>query len=271
MKQAYSADEIMTVSAARLLQNGVVCFVGIGLPSKAANLARLTHAPDLVLIYESGPIGAKPTVLPLSIGDGELSTSADTTVSTSEIFTFWLQGGRIDVGFLGAAQVDRFANINTTVIGPYENPTVRLPGAGGAPEIAGSAGQVLIILRQNPKSFVERLDFVTSIGHGTGYDYRKTIGLPGTGPAAVITDLGTFQPDQHSKELTLTCIHPGVSLDEVRANTGWGLKVSPKLETSQPPTEDELLVLRELEQQTALAHARLNSLPSALTTRVNQR
>jgi len=271
MKQAYSADEIMTVSAARLLQNGIVCFVGIGLPSKAANLARLTHAPDLVLIYESGPIGAKPSVLPLSIGDGELSTSADTTVSTSEIFTFWLQGGRIDVGFLGAAQVDRFANINTTVIGPYENPTVRLPGAGGAPEIAGSAGQVLVILRQNPKSFVERLDFVTSIGHGTGYDYRKTIGLPGRGPVAVITDLGVLQPDQHSKELTLFSIHPGVSLDEVRANTRWELKISPSLETSQPPTADELSVLRELEQQTALAHARLGSLAPTLTAKVDRR
>jgi glutaconate CoA-transferase subunit B len=271
MNQAYSADEIMTVSAARLLHNGTVCFVGIGLPSKAANLARLTHAPDLVLIYESGPIGAKPTVLPLSIGDGELSTTADTTVSTSEIFTFWLQGGHIDVGFLGAAQVDRFANINTTVIGPYQSPTVRLPGAGGAPEIAGCAGRVLIILRQNPKSFVKHLDFVTSIGHGTGYDYRKTIGLPGAGPAAVITDLGILQPDPDSKELTLTSIHPEVSLHEVRANTGWDLKISPDLQTSQPPTADELSLLRELEQQTALAHSRLRSLAPALATKVSGR
>jgi glutaconate CoA-transferase subunit B len=270
MKQAYSADEIMTVSAARLLRNGTVCFVGIGLPSKAANLARLTHAPDLILIYESGPIGAKPTVLPLSIGDGELSTTADTTVSTSEIFTFWLQGGHIDVGFLGAAQVDRFANINTTVIGPYQSPTVRLPGAGGAPEIAGCAGQVLIILRQNPKSFVKHLDFVTSIGHGTGYDYRKTIGLPGKGPAAVITDLGILQPDPDSKELTLTSIHPGVSLDEVRGNTAWDLKISPNLQTSQPPAADELSVLRELEQQTALAHSRLRSLAPGIATKMSQ-
>ena len=269
MRQAYSADEMMTVSAARLLQNGTVCFVGIGLPSKAANLARLTQAPDLVLIYESGPIGAKPTVLPLSIGDGELSTTADATVSTSEIFTFWLQGGHIDVGFLGAAQVDRFANINTTVIGPYESPAVRLPGAGGAPEIASCAGQVLIILRQNRKSFVERLDFITSIGHGTGYDYRKTVGLPGTGPAAVITDLGILQPEQPSKELILTSIHPGVSVDEVRANTGWELKISPSLETTHPPTADELSVLRELEQQTALAHGGLSSPAPPLAAKVS--
>src|SRR6201997_5451530 len=207
MTSDYSADEIMTVSAARMLRNGAVCFVGIGLPSKAANLARLTHAPEIVLIYESGPIGAKPSVLPLSIGDGDLSMTADTTVSTSEIFTFWLQGGRIDVGFLGAAQIDRFANINTTVIGTYGKPAVRLPGAGGAPEIAGSAGEVLIILRQTRKTFVGQLDFPTSVGHGNGGDYRKQIGLTGAGPVAVITDLCILRPDPVSKELTLTDIH----------------------------------------------------------------
>src|ERR1700719_1902647 len=190
MTMDYSADEMMTVSAARMLQNGAVCFVGIGLPSKSANLARLIHAPEIILIYESGPIGAKPTFLPLSIGDGQLSTTADSTVSTSEISTFWLQGGKIDVGFLGAAQIDRFANINTTVIGDYDRPTVRLPGAGGAPEIAGSAGEVFICLRQTQKTFVDRLDFVTSVGHGEGGDYRKRICLLGGGPAAVITDLG---------------------------------------------------------------------------------
>src|ERR1700751_4045981 len=266
----YTADEIMTVVASRFLNEGQVCFVGIGLPSVAANLARLTHAPNLVLIYESGPIDTKPDVLSLSIGDGELAKTATTVVPTSEIFSYWLQGGHIDVGFLGAAQVDRFANINTTVIGPYQNPAVRLPGAGGAPEIAGCAGRVLIILRQNPKSFVKPLDFVTSIGHGTGYDYRKTIGLPGAGPAAVITDLGILQPDPDSKELTLTSIHPEVSLDEVRANTGWDLKISPDLQTRQPPTADELSVLRELEQQTALAHSRLRSLAPALATKISQ-
>jgi glutaconate CoA-transferase, subunit B len=255
MTMEYSSDEIMTISAARRLRNGAVCFVGIGLPSKAANLARLTHAPDIVLIYESGPIGAKPSILPLSIGDGELSVTADTTVSTSEIFTFWLQGGRIDVGFLGAAQIDRFANINTTVIGPYHKPSVRLPGAGGAPEIAGSAGEVLIILRQTLKTFVKQLDFMTSVGHGDGGDYRKRIGLIGEGPVAVISDLGILEPDCLSKELTLSSLHPGVRLDEVRAATGWDLKVSADLQTTPAPTSDELSVLRDLERRTALAHS----------------
>jgi glutaconate CoA-transferase, subunit B len=250
----YTADEMMTVSAARMLRDHAVCFVGIGLPSKAANLARLTHAPEIVLIYESGPIGAKPSILPLSIGDGELAVTADTTVSTSEIFTFWLQGGRIDVGFLGAAQIDRFANINTTVIGPYNRPSVRLPGAGGAPEIAGSAGEVLIILRQNSKTFVDRLDFMTSVGHGDGGDYRQRIGLTGQGPAAVISDLGILQPDHRSKELTLTSLHPGVTLEGIRSATGWDLKVSPDLPTTPAPTAEELLVLRDLEQRTAMAH-----------------
>src|SRR5579863_10422066 len=164
-ERQYSADEMMTVAAARMLRNGAVCFVGIGLPSTAANLARLTHAPEVVLIYESGPIGAKPTVLPLSIGDGELAETADTVVSTPEIFRYWLQGGRIDVGFLGAAQIDRFANINTTVIGGYEHPTTRLPGAGGAPEIAASAREVLIVVKQTQRAFVERVDFITSVGY----------------------------------------------------------------------------------------------------------
>jgi len=250
----YSADEIMTVSAARMLQDRAVCFVGIGLPSKAANLARLTHAPGLVLIYESGPIGAKPSVLPLSIGDGELSVTADTTVSTAEIFSFWLQGGKIDVGFLGAAQIDRFANINTTVIGRYERPIVRLPGAGGAPEIAGSAGEVYIVLKQTSKGFVERLDFVTSVGHGNGGDYRKRIGLPGRGPVAVITDLGILRPDQSSKELALTNIHPGLEISEVRSKTGWDLRISPNLKVTPAPTPEELTVLRELERCTAEAH-----------------
>src|SRR5438132_3250185 len=169
----YSRTEVMTVAAARMLRNGAVCFVGIGLPSTAANLARLTHAPDAVLIYESGPIGARPSVLPLSIGDGDLSTSAGTVVSTPEIFRYWLQGGRIDVGFLGAAQIDRFANINTTIIGSYERPKVRLPGAGGAPEIAGMAGEVFIVVEQTPRTFVERLEFITSTGFLGGADARN--------------------------------------------------------------------------------------------------
>src|SRR5215472_7754063 len=160
----YSATEMMTVTAARALKNGMSCFVGIGLPSVAANLARLTHAPNLVLIYESGPIGARPPVLPLSIGDGDLAITADTVVSTPEIFRYWLQGGRVDVGFLGAAQIDRFANINTTVIGDYKKPSTRLPGAGGAPEISSSAKEVLIVVKHSKRTFVEKLDFMTSVG-----------------------------------------------------------------------------------------------------------
>lgn len=254
LTHSFSADEIMTVSAARRLKDGAVCFVGIGLPSKAANLARLTHAPDIVLIYESGPIGAKPLVLPLSIGDGDLSATADTTVSTAEIFKYWLQGGRVDVGFLGAAQIDRFANINTTVIGPYMTPMVRLPGAGGAPEIASSAKEVLIILRQTQKAFVSKLDFVTSVGHGEGFDYRERLGLRTKGPTAVITDLGILTPDEHSKELTLTSIHPGVLLHEVKAATGWDLKISDNLQVTPTPNSEELRVLRDLETRTAAAH-----------------
>ena len=250
----YSTDEMMTVSAARMLRDRAVCFVGIGLPSKAANLARMTHAPQAVLIYESGPIGAKPSVLPLSIGDGELAITADTTVSTGEIFSYWLQGGRFDVGFLGASQIDRFANINTTVIGPYARPTVRLPGAGGAPEIAGSAGEVLIVLRQTSRTFVDRLDFTTSVGHGGGGDYRRRIGLPGKGPVAVISDLGILRPDDVTKELVLTQIHPGVQVDEIKSATGWQLRISPNLEVTPPPTTEELTCLRDLEQRTALAH-----------------
>ncbi|MET0388891.1 MAG: CoA-transferase, partial [Polyangiales bacterium] len=192
---SYAANDMMTVAASRRLANGVVCFVGIGLPSTAANLARLTHAPDVSLIYEAGPIGAKPTVLPLSIGDGELSETADTVVATPEIFRYWLQGGRVDVGFLGAAQLDRFANVNTTVIGSYDKPKVRLPGAGGAPEIAGSAKEVLIIIKQSPRTFVSKVDFVTSVGHADGGDARKRLGLPGRGPVAVVTDLCVMEPD----------------------------------------------------------------------------
>lgn len=250
----YTATEMMTVAAARRLADGAVCFVGIGLPSTAANLARLTHAPDVVLIYESGPIGAKPSVLPLSIGDGDLALTADTVVSTPEIFRYWLQGGRIDVGFLGAAQIDRFANLNTTVIGDYRRPKVRLPGAGGAPEIAGMAGEVLIILRQSPKAFVRTLDFVTTVGHLDGGDARTRAGLPGRGPTAVITDLGVLTPDPGTRELTLTSLHPGATAEQARRATGWDLKVAADLDETPPPTAHELEVLRDLLARTAAAH-----------------
>jgi glutaconate CoA-transferase subunit B len=251
----YTADEMMTVAAARMLRNGTVCFVGIGLPSAAANVARLTHAPDVVLIYESGPIATKPTVLPLSIGDGELSETAETVVSIPEMFAYWLQGGRIDFGFLGAAQIDRFANINTTVIGDYHKPKTRLPGAGGAPEIAASSKEVLITLRQNKRAFVNKLDFMTSAGHFEGGDSRKRMGLPGKGPTAVITDLCMMIPDAETKELTLTSLHPGITVEKVIEATGWPLKVAPKLAITEPPTETELNILRDLNARTARAHA----------------
>ncbi len=251
----YTADEMMTVAAARLVRNGATCFVGIGLPSAAANLARFTHAPDVVLIYESGTIGAKPTVLPLSIGDGELSETADTVVPIVEIFSYWLQGGRISLGFLGAAQIDRFANINTTVIGDYDKPSVRMPGAGGAPEIAASAGEVLITLRHGKRAFVEKLDFLTSVGHLTGGDSRDKLRVPGKGPTAVISDLGILTPDPVTRELVLTSVHPGVAVSQVVAATGWALKVAPAVAVNAPPTEQELKILRDLQERTARAHA----------------
>ena len=254
-EQAWTADEMMTIAAARMVRNGAALFVGIGLPSAAANLARLTHAPDTVLIYESGTIGTKPRVLPLSIGDGELAETADAVVSVPEMFAYWLQGGRVDLGFLGAAQIDRFANINTTVIGDYRRPSTRLPGAGGAPEIAASCREVLITLRQNPRAFVERLDFVTSAGHLDGANGRDRLRLPGKGPTAVITDLAIMTPDPATRELTLTSVHPGVDVETVKKATGWPLKVSDSLKTTEPPTERELSVLRQLQERTAAAHA----------------
>ncbi|WP_027910634.1 CoA-transferase subunit beta [Pseudomonas sp. URMO17WK12:I4] len=250
----FNTNEMMTVAAARRLGNGSVCFVGIGLPSKAANLARLTHAPEVVLIYESGPIGAKPSVLPLSIGDGELAETADTVVPTGEIFRYWLQGGRIDVGFLGAAQVDKFGNINTTVIGDYHAPKVRLPGAGGAPEIAGSAKKVLIILKQGHRTFVDKLAFITSVGHGEGFDHRKRLGLPGDGPVAIITDLCIMEPEAGSNEFIVTSLHPGVTREQVIENTGWQIRFADQVATTKAPTAEELAALRDLEARTAEAH-----------------
>ena len=226
---AWTAEEMMTIAAARELRDGTVCFVGIGLPSTAANLARRTHAPGCVLVYESGCIGAKPTRLPLSIGDGELAETADAVVSVPEIFHYWLQGGRIDVGFLGAAQIDRAGNINSTVIGPYDDPKVRLPGAGGAPEIATNARDVIVVVRQSPRTFVERCDFITS----TGARVRT-----------VITDFGILQ--RSDDELVVTAVHPGIDLPAVQDQTGWDLKVSTTVETTPPPTDLELSTLRLL-------------------------
>jgi glutaconate CoA-transferase subunit B len=226
----------------------MTCFVGIGLPSEAANLARATHAPGLVLIYESGTIGAKPAELPLSIGDGILAETADAVVSVPEIFNYWLQPGRIDVGFLGAAQLDRFGNINTTVIGDsYLSPTVRLPGAGGAPEIAAACKEVIVVLRQSQRTFAERVDFVTSVGFGAGGSDREQLGLTGGGPRLVITDLGVMQPDPNTRELMLTGIYPGIDLGVVRSRTGWDLRVSPTLAIVTRPGMDELAALRRLQ------------------------
>jgi glutaconate CoA-transferase, subunit B len=238
---------MMSVAAARALRGIGNCFVGIGLPSTAANLARRTHTPDLVLIYEAGAIGAKPPRLPLSIGDGMLAETADAVVPVPEIFNYWLQGGRIDVGFLGAAQIDRFANINTTVIGDYEAPRVRLPGAGGAPEIASSCGEVIVIVRQSARTFVERVGFVTSFGHGRGEPgERERLGLRGRGPTRVITDLGVLAPAADTRELELTHVHPGVRAQDVVDATGWPLRVAAELRESEPPSDSELRALREL-------------------------
>jgi glutaconate CoA-transferase subunit B len=229
----YTPDEMMAVAAARRLRDGTTCFVGIGLPSEAANLARATHAPRCVLIYESGTIGAKPTRLPLSIGDGELADTADTVVSVPEIFAYWLQGGRIDVGFLGAAQIDAFGNLNSTVIGDYDHPKVRLPGAGGAPEIAAACGETIVMLRQSPRAFVERLDFCSTVGRGV---------------SAVVTDLGVLERDGGATgELTLTWLYEGVSQEDARAATGWKLRIADDLGVVPPPTEPELTALRALE------------------------
>lgn len=240
----WTADEMMSVAAARALRDGQACFVGIGLPSTAANLARRLHAPGLVLVYESGTIGTEPDELPLSIGDGILVDSALSVVSVPEIFNYWLQPGRIDVGFLSGAQIDRFANINTTVIGGYDEPSVRLPGSGGAPEIAASCREVIVVMRQRLRSFVSAVDFVTSVGHGTGPGDRERLGLRGAGPKRVITDLGVLEPDPASAELVLTALHTGVTIEQVHAETGWELEVSPDLMITSPPSEEELTTLR---------------------------
>jgi glutaconate CoA-transferase, subunit B len=244
----WTADEMMTVAASRALRDGAVCFVGIGLPSTAANLARRTHAPNLVLVYESGTLGAKPGTLPLSIGDGVLADTADAVVTVPEVFNYWLQPGRVDVGFLGAAQIDRYANINTTMIGDeYLRPRIRLPGAGGAPEIAASCREVVVVVRQTRRAFVERVDFVTSVGYGKGPGDRERLGLRGRGPSMIITDLGVLVPDPVTCELTLARRHPGVTVEQVRAATGWDLAVADDLCETTPPSPTELTVLRDLE------------------------
>jgi glutaconate CoA-transferase, subunit B len=252
--EPFSANEMMTIAAARALGDRDVCFVGIGAPSAACNLARLTHAPGITLIYESGTIGARPTVLPLSIGDGELCETALTTVSVPEMFRYWLQGGRITVGFLAGAQMDRYANLNTTVVGSYERPKVRLPGGGGAPEIASSCQEIFITMPMSKRTFVEQLPFITSFGHGTGRGSREALGLKTRGPTRVMTDLCVLEPDPETRELRVTSLHPGVTEEAARAACGWPLRFSERLVTTPPPSERELAVLRDLQARSAAAH-----------------
>jgi glutaconate CoA-transferase subunit B len=250
----YIPNEMMTIAAARALRNEDVCFVGIGMPSAAANLARLTHAPDITLIYESGTLGTKPSVLPLSIGDGELCETALTTVPVPEMFRYWLQGGRITVGFLGGAQIDKYANLNTTVVGDYHKPKVRLPGGGGAPEIATSCGEIFIIMAQSKRSFVSKLDFVTSLGHGDGGDSRKALGAKNKGPTRLMTDLAVFEPEPGSSEMIVTSIHPGVTREQIAEATGWLVRFAANAKETPAPTTIELETLRDLHARTKRAH-----------------
>jgi glutaconate CoA-transferase, subunit B len=252
--EGHTPTEMMTVAASRALKSSDVCFVGIGMPSAACNLARLTHAPDITLIYESGTIGTKPSILPLSIGDGELCDTALCTVSVPEMFRYWLQGGRITVGFLGGAQIDRHANLNTTVVGSYDKPKVRLPGGGGAPEIAISCGEIFIIMTQTKRGFVDKLDFITSIGHGEGGDHRARLGVNTKGPTRLITDLCVFSPDPETKEMTVVSIHPGVTREQIDGNTGWKVKYAREVATTPAPDAHELAALREIHARTRRAH-----------------
>ena len=258
---ACTRDELMTIAAARLLWNRCVCFVGIGLPSAACNLARLTHAPEIVLIYESGTIGTRPDVLPLSIGDGELADTATCVVPLPEIFSHYLQAGRVDVGFLGAAQIDRHGNLNSTVIGPYDSPKIRLPGAGGAQEIASHAKQTFVMLSATPRSFVERLDFRTSAGFLEGSGARARNGARGGGPRAVITDFGMLTPHPQTEELQLTALFPNATIDEARSKVGWALAIADRIDAITPPTMPELETLRALNARTQAAHARPVHIP----------
>nr|WP_299048778.1 CoA-transferase [uncultured Tateyamaria sp.] len=256
----------MTIAAARLLTNNDVCFVGIGAPSAACNLARLTHAPDITLIYESGTIATRPDRLPLSIGDGELHDTALTTVSVPEMFHYWLQGGRISIGFLGAAQLDRRGNLNTTVIGSYDAPKVRLPGGGGAPEIATQAKQVFIIAEQSKRTFVDKIDFLTSLGQGKPGESRAAYGVHTQGPTKLVTDLAIWEMrdlvgrnvidpafEAAHAEFTVMSLHPGVARDDVAASVGWTPQFAPTVVTTPTPSQTEIETLRALHARSASA------------------
>jgi glutaconate CoA-transferase, subunit B len=240
-----TASEIMTVHAARLLRDRDVVFVGVGIPNLACNLARRTHAPDLLMIYEAGVVGARPARLPLSIGDPTLVSGSALVCSMYEIFTLYLQRGNVDVGFLGGAQIDRFGNINATVIGAsYEHPKVRLPGSGGSMEIAAWANRCYVMTPHQKRRFPEKVDFATSAGFLDGRAARERTGVRGRGPEAVVTDLGILIPDA-TGELILTAVHSGVTIDQVKSNTGWDLKVSPDLRETTPPSDEELRILHD--------------------------
>lgn len=244
MSEPYSPTEMMIVAAARALAGARTVFVGVGLPNVACNLALRTVAPDLQLIYESGVYGARPSRQPLSIGDPALVTGALSVVSMPDLFGLYLQGGLIDVALLGGAQVDRFGNLNTTVIGDYSRPKVRLPGSGGACEIAINARRLIYIMRLNRRSFVPKLDFRTSPGHLSGGDARSASGMRGEGPVAVVTDLAMFDFNNQEREMQLTALHPGATIEQVREEVGWALRVSDALAETPPPTEQELALLR---------------------------
>jgi glutaconate CoA-transferase subunit B len=243
MIPTYSSPELLTINAARLLRDGDTVFVGVGLPNLACNLARRTHAPNLVMIYEAGVIGAQPARLPLSIGDPTLVSGALSVCSMYDIFAFYLQRGNVDVGFLGGAQIDRFGNINATVIGNYAHPKVRLPGSGGSQEIAAWANRCYVLTPHQKRRFPEKCDFRTSAGYLDGRSQRDTANLGGQGPVAVVTDIGFLEPDA-TGELVLTALHPGKTVEDARANTGWALKVADRLRVTEPPTTEELRILR---------------------------
>jgi glutaconate CoA-transferase, subunit B len=242
---AYSKSEIMIAASARQLAGATNCFVGVGLPNIVCNLAQRTVAPELQLVYESGAYGARPARLPLSIGDPTLATGSTAITSMFELFAYYLQAGLIDVAFLGGAQIDRYGNLNTTVIGDYTKPKVRLPGSGGACEIAIHARRILVIMRQAQRSFVDRLHFRTSPGHSGDAEHDRQRGWSGSGPTSVVTDLGTYAFDEATGEMTLMTVHPGVTIDHVRSNMGWEPRISPDLGTTPPPSEAELRLIRE--------------------------
>ncbi|MFY7960539.1 MAG: CoA-transferase subunit beta [Elsteraceae bacterium] len=252
----FTPADMMTIAASRALKDGDVCFVGIGPPSAACNVARMTHAPNISLIYESGTLCTAPDILPLSIGDGELCDTALTTVSVPEMFRYWLMGGRISIGFLGAAQLDRFGNINTTVIGDYHNPVVRLPGAGGAPEIATSCGEIFVTMRQSKRGLVEKVDFITSFGHGDGGDHRARLGIKTKGPTLLITDMAVWRTDPVTKEFVATSLHPGVTREQMQETCGWTIRYADDVAETPPPSDLELTTLRGFQARTKASQER---------------